>query len=120
MFVEPDELDDWPALAAAHEGVTAASGTPTFWRQALLPRPRDASPGCRSSRSPSAGEPVDQAILDRLTGALPDRPVSWIYASSEAGAIIAVHDGRAGFPVAGWTGCRAGPPTPLRARTTSC
>jgi acyl-CoA synthetase (AMP-forming)/AMP-acid ligase II len=32
--------------------------------------------------------------------------VSWIYASSEAGATIAVHDGRAGFP-AEWLGQEA-------------
>ncbi len=34
VVVEPDQLDDWPALAAEH-GVDAASGTPTFWRRAL-------------------------------------------------------------------------------------
>ena len=45
------------------------------------------------------GEPVDQSILDRLTELFPTARVSWIYASSEAGASIAVHDGRAGFPV---------------------
>jgi acyl-CoA synthetase (AMP-forming)/AMP-acid ligase II len=45
------------------------------------------------------GEPVDQAILDRLAQVFPTARLSWIYASSEAGASIAVHDGRAGFPV---------------------
>ena len=34
VVVEPDELDDWPPIAAEH-GVTAASGTPTFWRQTI-------------------------------------------------------------------------------------
>ena len=44
------------------------------------------------------GEPVDQGILDRLREVFPDARISWIYASSEAGAAIAVHDGLAGFP----------------------
>ena len=44
------------------------------------------------------GEPVDQAVLDLLHEAFPSARVSWIYASSEAGASIAVHDGKAGFP----------------------
>ena len=46
------------------------------------------------------GEPVDQAILDRLREVYPKARISWIYASSEAGAAIAVHDGQAGFPQA--------------------
>ena len=45
------------------------------------------------------GEPVDQAVLDQLTELFPNARVSWIYASSELGASIVVHDGRAGFPV---------------------
>ena len=97
VFVESDQLEDWPELALRH-GVTAASGTPTFWRQAIV------RSGATMARLPLAqitlgGEPVDQAILDRLAGVYPQARVSWIYASSEAGASIAVHDGRAGFPV---------------------
>lgn len=98
VFVEVSELDDWPELALA-EGVTAASGTPTFWRQALL------RSGQTVARLPLeqvtlGGEPVDQAVLDQLAELFPQARLSWIYASSEAGASIAVHDRRAGFPVA--------------------
>jgi acyl-CoA synthetase (AMP-forming)/AMP-acid ligase II len=98
VFVEGDELDGWPELALA-EGVTAASGTPTFWRQALW------RSGATVGQLPLeqitlGGEPVDQAILDQLRALFPDARISWIYASSEAGASIAVHDGRAGFPAA--------------------
>jgi acyl-CoA synthetase (AMP-forming)/AMP-acid ligase II len=97
VFVEPDGLSTWPELALA-EGVTAASGTPTFWRHALW------AAGDTVARLPLeqvtlGGEPVDQAILDRLAQVFPTARLSWIYASSEAGASIAVHDGRAGFPV---------------------
>ncbi|WP_433532356.1 AMP-binding protein [Micromonospora sp. CA-263727] len=97
VLVEPEQLDDWPALAAAH-GVDAASGTPTFWRRALH---RDPAALARVPlrQLTLGGEPVDQAILDRLREVFPAARISWIYASSEVGAAIVVHDGRAGFPV---------------------
>jgi acyl-CoA synthetase (AMP-forming)/AMP-acid ligase II len=98
VFVEPSELNDWPATALA-AGVTAASGTPTFWRQALYRDP-DSVAALPLEQVTLGGEPVDQAILTRLAEMFPEARVSWIYASSEAGATIAVHDGRAGFPVA--------------------
>ncbi len=96
LFIEPDELDTWPARAL-EVGVTAASGTPTFWRQALYRDP-DSVAALPLEQVTLGGEPVDQAILTRLTEMFPSARVSWIYASSEAGATIAVHDGRAGFP----------------------
>jgi acyl-CoA synthetase (AMP-forming)/AMP-acid ligase II len=96
VFVESDQLDEWPTLALS-EGVTAISGTPTFWRQALL-RSADTMARLRLAQVTLGGEPVDQAILDRLAELYPSARISWIYASSEAGAAIAVHDKRAGFP----------------------
>lgn len=98
VFVEAAQLDGWPSLALA-EGVTAASGTPTFWRQALF-RSAATVAHLPLEQITLGGEPVDQAILDRLISLFPAARVSWIYASSEAGASIAVHDGRAGFPLA--------------------
>ena len=97
VVVEPDELDDWPAVAAAH-GVDAASGTPTFWRRTLY-RDADALARVPLRQITLGGEPVDQAILDQLREVFPTARISWIYASSEVGASIVVHDGRAGFPV---------------------
>ncbi len=96
VVVEPEQLDDWPALAAAY-GVDAASGTPTFWRRILH---RDPAGLARVPlrQLTLGGEPVDQAILDRLREVFPTARISWIYASSEVGAAIVVHDGRAGFP----------------------
>ncbi|PWU56557.1 acyl-CoA synthetase [Micromonospora sp. S4605] len=97
VVVEPDELDEWPVLAAAH-GVDAVSGTPTFWRRTLY---RDTAALARVPlrQLTLGGEPVDQAILDQLRELFPAARISWIYASSEVGASIVVHDGRAGFPV---------------------
>ena len=104
VFVEPTELASWPRLAL-EAGVTAASGTPTFWRQALFTDP-EALSRLPLEQVTLGGEPVDQAILTRLREVFPRARVSWIYASSEAGASIAVHDGRAGFPVE-WLGGRS-------------
>jgi acyl-coenzyme A synthetase/AMP-(fatty) acid ligase len=98
VTVDPARLDEWPAMAAEH-GVTAVSGTPTFWRQTLL-RSGEELAALPLAQVTLGGEPVDQAILDRLRQALPAARISWIYASSEVGAAIAVHDGRAGFPAA--------------------
>jgi len=98
VVVEPHELEEWPAIAAAH-GVTAASGTPTFWRQAIY-RDADALGAVPLEQITLGGEPVDQAILDQLHDLHPKARISWIYASSEVGASIVVHDGKAGFPKA--------------------
>ncbi len=97
VVVDPSELDGWVEAGIEHR-VTAASGTPTFWRQTIM------SHGDRLAEVPLqqvslGGEPVDQAVLDQLAGLFPQARVSWIYASSELGASIVVHDGRAGFPV---------------------
>ncbi|MFG1627757.1 AMP-binding protein [Kribbella sp. NPDC049227] len=96
VAIEPDELEDWPSIAATH-GVTAASGTPTFWRQAIY-RDADALAAVPLEQITLGGEPVDQAILDQLREIFPKARISWIYASSEVGASIVVHDGKAGFP----------------------
>jgi acyl-CoA synthetase (AMP-forming)/AMP-acid ligase II len=96
VMVEPSELETWPVIAAEH-GVTAASGTPTFWRQTLY-RDSEALAKVPLEQITLGGEPVDQAILDRLREIFPQARISWIYASSEVGASIVVHDGKAGFP----------------------
>lgn len=108
VFVDQADLDGWPALALA-EGVTAVSGTPTFWRQALW-RAAETVAALPLRQLTLGGEPVDQRILDRLAELFPQARISWIYASSEAGATIAVHDRRAGFPVE-WLG-RSAPGRP--------
>lgn len=89
-------IDSWPAVAA-ETGVDAISATPTFWRQALWRSAADVE-ALSLAQVTLGGEPVDQDLLDQLRERFPDARVSWIYASSEAGAAIAVHDGRAGFP----------------------
>lgn len=96
VAIDAADLDSWPAVAAA-TGVDAISGTPTFWRQALWRSAADVE-SLSLAQVTLGGEPVDQDILDQLRARFPRARLSWIYASSEAGAAIAVHDGRAGFP----------------------
>jgi acyl-coenzyme A synthetase/AMP-(fatty) acid ligase len=97
VVVDPADLADWVAAGIEHR-VTAASGTPTFWRQTIMTHGDDLGRVPLKQVS-LGGEPVDQAVLDQLKGLFPQARVSWIYASSEVGASIVVHDGRAGFPV---------------------
>lgn len=98
VTIDPFELESWPMIAQ-EGGVTAVSATPTFWRQALW-QDREAVSCLDLKQVTLGGEPVDQSILDQLREAFPQARVSWIYASTEAGASIAVHDGQAGFPAA--------------------
>lgn len=80
-------------LALAH-GVTHISATPSFWRALLM-----ALPGPPPLRVATlGGEAADQALLDRLAETFPGVRPRHIYASSEAGALFTVADGRAGFP----------------------
>lgn len=101
VVVDPANLDGWVSAAVEH-GVTAASGTPTFWRQTIMGQ-RDLLAQVPFEQISLGGEPVDQAVLDLLREIFPEARISWIYASSELGASIVVHDGRAGFPVE-WLG----------------
>ena len=89
--------------------VTHLSGTPTFWRSLLLALP-DSGKRPPLRQITLGGEAVDQSILDALHAAFPEARIIAIYASTEAGALFAVKDRRAGFPAswlaAGVEGCQ--------------
>lgn len=81
--------------AAKANGVTQISATPTFWRAFLMV----VRPGDLALRQITlGGEAADQPTLDRIRKAFPDARVTHIYASTEAGVVFSVHDGREGFP----------------------
>jgi acyl-coenzyme A synthetase/AMP-(fatty) acid ligase len=85
------------AETALRHRPTHVSGTPTFWRSFLL------AVGSISAQLPLqqitlGGEAVDQHTLDQIRLTFPAARVTHIYASTEAGALFAVKDGRAGFP----------------------
>jgi acyl-coenzyme A synthetase/AMP-(fatty) acid ligase len=79
----------------ARHGVTHLSGTPSHWRRALM-SPAIGKIAPRYVRL--SGEIADQAILDNLRAAFPRADIGHAYASTEAGVVFAVDDGRAGFP----------------------
>ena len=78
-------------------GVTHISGTPTHWRKALLS-------GAAGRIAPGyirlSGEIADDSALRGLAEAFPAARIEHAYASTEAGVVFAVDDGRAGFPSA--------------------
>lgn len=73
----------------------ALSATPTLWRKILLTGDR---PGLDLRQITLGGEIADDAILAALKREYPNARITHVYASTEAGAAFAVHDGRAGFP----------------------
>jgi acyl-coenzyme A synthetase/AMP-(fatty) acid ligase len=85
--------------AAVRYGVTHISGTPTFFRAFLVSAGRELT-SLRLKQLTLGGEIADQAILSRLKQLWPQAGLTHIYASTEAGALFAVRDGRAGFPTA--------------------
>jgi acyl-coenzyme A synthetase/AMP-(fatty) acid ligase len=95
-----DPVERTPAgflRAAAEGGVSQISATPTFWRAFLMVAKPESLP---LRQITLGGEAVDQATLDRLKAAFPGARITHIYASTEAGVVFAVHDGREGFPAA--------------------
>ena len=85
--------------AASKNDVTHISGTPTFWRSILMMTGNTQLPKIRQITL--GGETVDQNTLTQLAVRFPKARISQIYASTEAGALFAVHDGKSGFP-ASW------------------
>jgi len=88
-----------------HHGVTHLSGTPSHWRRALM-SPDIGTIAPRYVRL--SGEIADQAVLDSLRAAFPHADIGHAYASTEAGVVFAVDDGRAGFPASFFEGARNG------------
>jgi len=76
---------------------THISGTPTLWRSILVALGNSASQ-LPLRRITLGGEIADQSTLDRLHTVFPQAGISHIYASTEAGSVFTVKDGRAGFP----------------------
>lgn len=85
------------AQAARRHAVTHISGTPSFWRAFLMALGDADLPLAAATLG---GEAADQPLLDRLAERFPHARLRHIYASTEAGALFAVADGRAGFPAA--------------------
>lgn len=87
------------AEAALAHHPTHVSATPTFWRSFLLAL-GDRAADLQLRQITLGGEISDDSILKRLKQTFPAASLSHIYASTEAGALFSVRDGRAGFPAA--------------------
>ena len=76
-------------------GVTHISGTPSHWRKILM-----SGEGRRIDPEyiRLSGEIADEAILGALRELYPRARIEHAYASTEAGVVFAVDDGKAGFP----------------------
>ena len=79
-------------------GITHISGTPSHWRRVLM-----SGEGRRIDPNyvRLSGEIADDAVLAALRALYPRARIEHAYASTEAGVVFAVDDGRAGFP-ASW------------------
>lgn len=98
LIVAPADRTPHGFLEAAQRwGVTQISGTPTFWRSFLMAGAVSSLP---LRQITMGGEAADQATLDRVRAAFPGARITHTYASTEAGVVFAVHDGREGFPSA--------------------
>ena len=78
--------------------ITHISGTPSHWRKVLM-----SGEGLRIDPDyvRLSGEIADDAVLAALRALYPRARIAHAYASTEAGVVFAVDDGRAGFP-ASW------------------
>lgn len=83
------------AAAAVQHRVSHVSGTPSFWRVFSMALEAASLPLVSITLG---GEAADQPLLDRLAASFPRAKIRHIYASTEAGALFAVADRRAGFP----------------------
>jgi len=92
-------------MRLGRHGVTHLSGTPSHWRRALM-SPDVGKIAPRYVRL--SGEIADQAVLDSLRAAFPRADIGHAYASTEAGVVFAVDDGRAGFPASFFERARNG------------
>ncbi len=81
-------------LAVEHR-ITHLSATPCVWRTLLAELKTAELP---LQVATLGGDITDQPLLDQLAARFPRARVRQIYASSEAGVVFTVADGKAGFP----------------------
>jgi acyl-coenzyme A synthetase/AMP-(fatty) acid ligase len=85
-------------------GVTHISGTPSHWRKVLM-----SGEGRRIDPDyvRLSGEIADDAVLQALRTLYPRARIEHAFASTEAGVVFAVDDGKAGLPASWLDGDRA-------------
>ena len=90
---------------AGQNGVTHISGTPAHWRLALMNAARDGiDPECVRL----SGEIADDSLIQALSKLYVRARVTHAYASTEAGVVFEIDDGKAGFPATLFESCPGG------------
>jgi acyl-CoA synthetase (AMP-forming)/AMP-acid ligase II len=95
VIAAPNASSPQLARLALDHHATHVSATPGVWRT-LLTELADAALPLEGVTL--GGDIADQPLLDRLAARFPNARQRQIYASSEAGVVFTVNDGRAGFP----------------------
>lgn len=85
------------ARLIAQHGVSVLSATPTWWRLLISSWPQDLAVP-RLHQATLGGELADQSTLDLVARFFEPENLTHVYASSEAGTVLAVSDRLAGFP----------------------
>lgn len=80
---------------AARNGVDAVSATPAYWRALMM---AGASEKLELAVVTLGGDIADQGTLTALRESWPRATLRHIYATTEAGVVLSVTDGRPGFP----------------------
>lgn len=80
----------------AHQGCTHLSATPSLWRQMLM---LPIAAGLPLRQITIGGEVADDRLLRELGKAYPEAQRTHVYASTEAGVVFSVRDGKEGFPL---------------------
>ena len=99
-LIVPGSWDPAQVIEAMREhAVTHVSATPTFWRllTGRLHGERDQSLALRQITL--GGEAVPDGLIERLRAIFPQAHISQVYASTEAGSVVSVNDGRSGLPL---------------------
>lgn len=97
LVVEPDPTPEQLIDHIASGEITHVSAYANFWRMALL-KLKGPQPALKAVTV--GGEIADQPLLDRLAETFPNARIRHLYASTEAGVMFSVGDGKAGFPAA--------------------
>jgi len=97
LIAHPGATPPQLAQLMAEQKATHVSATPSIWRW-WLRLPQWQPPALNTLTL--GGEAADQTLLDQLTRLFPTARRRDIYASTEAGVIYILRDGKAGFPAA--------------------
>ena len=99
-LVVPPSLRPREVLGVMRElGVTHASATPTFWRMVAGLLDEETAKEFALQQITLGGEAVPSPLLADLARLFPGARISQVYAATEFGSGIAVHDGRNGLPL---------------------